>query len=117
DRRRVPDDERGRCQSVSPQVVMRSLPMRPRILLVIALWLVVGASLSGQPAQPNQATVTYVHSLQQPDGGYAPKAATGGAAAPSTVSATLSAVRALKYFGDKPRNPEAAAKFVASCFN
>ena len=26
-------------------------------------------------------------------------------------------MRALKYFGDKPRNTEAAAKFVASCFN
>ena len=33
----------------------------------------------------------------------------------STLPAVTAAIRALKYFGDKPSNPDATGRFVASC--
>jgi hypothetical protein len=87
--------------------------MRPRNVLVIALSLGAGASATAQQPTSNQATVAYVHSLQRPDGGYA----VDKQANQSSLPAVTAAIRALKYFGDKPSNPEATAKFVASCFN
>ena len=72
-----------------------------------------------QTADEKKATIVYLQSLQTPDGGFL-------AAAPdpksnrvnkASLRATSSAIRALKYFGSAPGDKDAAAKFVASCFD
>jgi prenyltransferase beta subunit len=86
-------------------------------VLTVVFLLTSGSSLPAQAPNPNQATVAYLHSLSAPDGSYYPAAPKDGAVRRSSLRATTSAIRALKYFGDKPRNPEATARFVASCFD
>jgi prenyltransferase beta subunit len=65
-----------------------------------------------------QQTIKYLRSLQQPDGGFLsgaqdPKSDT---ASQSSLRATSSALRALKYFGDDFPDKAKAAAFVKSCF-
>jgi prenyltransferase beta subunit len=85
--------------------------MHTRFVLVGVLCLISGSNLLAQQASQNQATIAYVHSLARPDGGYAVDAKT----TQSNLTAVTAAIRALKYFGDKPANAEATGKFVASC--
>src|SRR5205809_1015219 len=85
--------------------------MHTRIVFVGMLCLISGSNLLAQQTPQNQATIAYVHSLARPDGGYAADAKT----AQSNLTAVTAAIRALKYFGDKPANAEATGKFVASC--
>src|SRR5947208_1382194 len=80
--------------------------------LTLGMVLLVAPLAAGQ-APDAQPTLTYLHSLEVPGGGYR---ADAKAKAPS-LRATLSAVRALQHFGGRPRHPEAAAQFVASCFD
>jgi hypothetical protein len=88
-----------------------------QFLVTAVLWLSAGHYLVARPASPNQATVAYLHSLATPGGGYAPSAAPAGSTPQPHLGATTSAVRALKYFGDQPRDLEATTKFVASCYD
>jgi len=69
------------------------------------------APLRGQT--PQMETILYLSHLQTPDGGFLPAR---GEEKP-TLRATSSAVRALKYMGGKPADPEGCVKFVASCFD
>jgi prenyltransferase beta subunit len=87
--------------------------MRNGLIAVALIWLANGQPLLAQLAHQNQATVAYLHSLERPDGGYAPQAGMPR----SSLGATTSAIRALKYFGDRPRHTEATVKFVASCYD
>src|SRR5262245_55543260 len=83
--------------------------------------LLLPASAAAQSPQEKQATIAYLQNMQRPDGGFAaqlPDPRVANAAAPqSSLRATSGAVRALKYFGGAAKDPEAAAKFVRSCFN
>src|SRR5262249_27442227 len=124
DRRPVPDHTRGGGQSVPAEVLTdrpnpqrRVSPMRSSFLVAAVLWLSAGHHLVAQPASPNQATRASLHSLATPGGGYAPSAAPAGSTPQPRLGATTSAVRALKYFGDQPRDLEASTKFVASCYD
>lgn len=63
-------------------------------------------------AEEKAATLAYVASLRRADGGYAAEAK---ADSPATVAATSSALRALRYFGGKPEDPQATARFLLSC--
>lgn len=62
----------------------------------------------------DQAAVTFARQLQADDGGFRPAP---DEQAKSSLRATLAAVRALKYFGGSPRDADAAARFVASCYD
>jgi hypothetical protein len=57
--------------------------------------------------------VMYVRGLQTEAGGFLPAARLK----PPTLRATSAAVRTLKYLGGEVPDPQAAAKFVASCFD
>lgn len=62
-------------------------------------------------SRDREATIKYVNTLQNTDGGYR----MASAEAPSQLGATTSALRAVKYFGGKPGSREAAVRFVRSC--
>ncbi len=72
-----------------------------------------------------KATIAYLQKLQTEDGGFRfdarpnPKAegSAKGGATQSSLPATTSAFRALKYFGGAPRDREACAAYVAKCFD
>lgn len=72
------------------------------------------APLHGQTAQQRQATLAYLQTCQQPDGGFAPAQTSG---AKSSLRASSAALRALKYFGGEPRDRAACARFVPRCFD
>ncbi len=84
-----------------------------RLPLALPFLLVGLASLHAQTIPEKQATVAYLQKLQQPDGGFLP----GGSARQTNLSATVSAVRALHYFGGEPRDRDAAARYVEAAFD
>ena len=75
--------------------------------------------LRGQTADEKKATIAYLRGLQTADGGFLPATPDPNAdrAPRSSLRATSSAIRALKYFGGEPSDKTACAKFVASCFD
>jgi prenyltransferase beta subunit len=76
--------------------------------------LVLFAGLSPLRGQTADAeTIIYLRLLQTRDGAFLPAR---GEEKP-TLRATSGAVRALKYLGSKPENPEGCVKFVAGCFD
>jgi prenyltransferase beta subunit len=85
-----------------------------RFVVVLLLAGVSAVPARGQTAEEKKATVAYLQGLQQPDGGFLP-AHTPAANVPSSLRATSSALRALKYFGGEPKDRAAAAKFVEKC--
>src|SRR5947207_925462 len=93
------------------------LVMKP-LRLILLCSLVGLAPLHGQTPEQKQATIAYLQSLQAADGGFLP-AKPGNATEPvkSSLRATSSALRALKYFGGAPRDLAAARQFVAKCFD
>lgn len=81
---------------------------RPTLSLLLALAAAAGAAASLLPREQRKATISFVRSLQNADGGFRPAPAPG----PSSVSATTAALRALKY-QEGPKEPRAAAaRFV-----
>jgi prenyltransferase beta subunit len=72
-----------------------------------------------------KATIAYLQKLQTEDGGFRfdtrpnpkGKGSPKGRAVQSTLPATTSAYRALKYFGGAPRDREACTAFVVKCFD
>jgi hypothetical protein len=85
--------------------------MKHALLASLGLLLVLSPA-NAQPKDP-KATVTYLQKLQQKDGGFVPAAGQ----AKSSLRATSSAVRALKYFGGDVPDRSACADFVKSCFD
>jgi hypothetical protein len=59
------------------------------------------------------ATVRYLQSLQNEDGGFRPSAAAG----PSQLGSVTSSLRALKYQGGDLKHKSATLKFVRDCFD
>src|SRR5580704_14080033 len=80
-------------------------------------WLVVIVPAAAQTAEQKQATVAYLHRLQGPNGGYAAALPAASASPQPSLSATLSALRALRYFGGASTNRDVDVNFVASCFD
>jgi prenyltransferase beta subunit len=64
-------------------------------------------------ASARGATVTYLRRLQATDGGFLPESG----AAKTSLRATTSALRALKYFGGEAPDRAACADFVKKCFD
>ncbi len=71
----------------------------------------VAAPVSGQTPEQKKATIAYLQKLQNKDGGFRPSAAVET----SSLRATSSALRALKYFGGEVPDRAAAAEFVKKC--
>ena len=75
--------------------------------------LVLVPALAAQARDAHKATVAFARSLQARDGGFL--AAPGQPR--SSLRATTSALRALKYFGGTPADPRGCAAFVKRCFD
>jgi prenyltransferase beta subunit len=90
-----------------------------RLLTASALMLIAVSSAGAQTSEQRSAAVAYLRSLQTTEGGFMPATPDkdNGYKRQPTLRATSGAIRALKYFGGKAKNPEAAARFVQSCFD
>jgi hypothetical protein len=82
-----------------------------RILSAGIVLLLVVAPLHGQTPEQKKVTIAYLQKLQNKDGGFRPNAASEM----SSLRATSSALRALKYFGGEVPDRAAAAEFVKKC--
>lgn len=81
---------------------------------LVFVFALISAACSAAPSQEHRAaTLAYVHSLQNPDGGYRPTAA----AAPSSIGSTSSALRAIKYMGGQPGNRDGIVEFLVSRYD
>ena len=87
--------------------------LRASFLLLMLLPAIVRAA----PAE--QETIKFIQSLQNADGGFlsAPQDPNVDQAPRSSLRATSSAIRALKYFGGELPNRGKVEKYVASCFD
>jgi prenyltransferase beta subunit len=79
--------------------------------LSVGVILLLAAPVLGQTAEQKKATIAYLQKLQNKDGGFRPNAAVET----SSLRATSSALRALKYFGGEVPDRAAAAEFVKKC--
>jgi len=86
-----------------------------RRILLLALF--VPASLFAQSAEEKKAAVTFLVSLQQPDGGFIPAPTGSGDVGKSSLRATSGAVRAIKYLGGDVPNRARVLAFVKSCYH
>jgi prenyltransferase beta subunit len=84
-----------------------------RALLTGLCLVVVSVPVRAQTPEQKQATVAWLRKLQTDDGSFrlVPGKAPGG------LSATSTALRALKYFGGEAPDRDACAAFVKSCFD
>jgi hypothetical protein len=83
--------------------------MSPSLVVGLCLVLVAPA----EAPDTRKAAVAFVVKLQNEDGGYRATPKEG----PSSLRATSTALRAIKYFGGQLPRKEASAKFVAACFD
>jgi prenyltransferase beta subunit len=92
--------------------------LRRSTLLLVSL-AAIASPVRGQTADEKKATIAYLRGLQTADGGFLSAALDPklDRAPRSSLRATSSAIRALKYFGGEPSDKDACAKFVASCFD
>jgi prenyltransferase beta subunit len=91
--------------------------MRTSYVFAVSICL-IGGPLRAQQATPqDRATIGFLNSLRNADGGYAPAFDKSGTQGRSSLRATLSAVRALRYLGDAPQGISATARFVENCFD
>jgi prenyltransferase beta subunit len=75
-------------------------------------------SILAQTPEEKKASIAFLRKLQAEDGGFLPApAGTAKTPASSSLRATSSALRALKYFGGSPRDAAACTRFVESCFD
>lgn len=86
-------------------------------VLFLALFLPI--PLAAQTAEEKQATIKFLTSLQQPDGGFiaAPPGPKPESKPMSSLRATSAAVRAIKYFGGEVPNKDKTIQFVKSCYS
>lgn len=85
-------------------------------LVTPALVLALSSPLAAQRPASQPETLAYLQKLHHADGGFAP-ASTARAASPSSLRATLGAVRALRYFGGQLADREATRAFCERCFD
>jgi prenyltransferase beta subunit len=83
---------------------------------ILAFLCLVGPVLlvRAQSEEQKLKTIAYLKSLQSSEGGFRPSADED---AKPGVRATLSALRAMKYCGDKPRDADACARFLEECID
>lgn len=88
-------------------------------LLSVVLLLSLASFSTAQPAADHAATVKYLLSLRNPDGGFVNQkpGPTGPKDASSSLRATSAAVRAIKYLGGTLPTAELTSKFVESCYD
>jgi hypothetical protein len=85
-----------------------------RIVIGLGFLLLVPALVPADaPTDAKKAALAFLRDQQNDNGGFCATTERG----PSTLSATSSAVRALKYFGGEVPSISAVQKFVASCFD
>src|SRR5262245_26179004 len=88
-----------------------------RLWLPVVLILVCVAPLRAD-APDTKKTVAWLQGLQQSDGGFpASTKPTAAGTLPTSLRATSSAIRALKYFGGELPNKEKVAQFVDAAFD
>jgi prenyltransferase beta subunit len=87
--------------------------------LICAFTVLAPLNARGQDPEQTKATIAYLQGLQTEASGFVARSAAPGSKEPNPPSlrATTSALRALKYFGGKPKDSEACKRFVASCFD
>lgn len=90
--------------------------MKPFLLAVIGV-LVSLAPTWSQTVDEKKATIEYVRSLQQPDGGFTAVKPAAPGRLKSSLRATSSALRALKYFGGEAKDLPAAARYITDCYD
>jgi len=85
-----------------------------RIVTLSLVVLISSPCLRGElPPDAAKKAIAYLKGLENKDGGYRATAAEG----PSSLGATSSAIRALKYLGAGVPSSQATKDFVASCFD
>lgn len=82
-----------------------------RILVAVAV--LVLAVMPARTEEANKSTIAYLQKLHNADGGYRPSADK----MQSSLRATSSALRALKYFGGEAQDRARTANFVQSCYD
>jgi hypothetical protein len=85
-----------------------------RSLVPLTVLLLAAGPAPGQTPEEKKATVAFLQKLQHADGGFV---AAPVDAPKSSLRATSSGVRALKYFGGSAKDLDAARKYVESCFD
>jgi prenyltransferase beta subunit len=90
-----------------------------RLTLAALFLLVLVPGLRAQSEAGKETTVAWLQGLQAADGGFLQASANpaDNRMSKSSLRSTSSALRALKYFGGKPRDLSAAAAFVEKCFD
>jgi hypothetical protein len=88
-----------------------------RFCLAVLGLLVCLTPVRSQTPEEKKGTIVYLRKLQQGDGGFLAAAPNplSGRLDKSSLRATSSALRALKYFGGEVPNREACVKFVEEC--
>jgi prenyltransferase beta subunit len=106
---------RGRSPVYNVPHVSEVIAMRRTLLLALFL----PFPLAAQTADEKQATIKFLTSLQQPDGGFvaAPPGPKADGKPTSSLRATSAAVRAIKYFGGELPNKDKTIQFVKSCYS
>jgi prenyltransferase beta subunit len=84
---------------------------------VLFLALLLPIPVAAQTADEKKATLKFLESLQQPDGGFvaAPPGPKADGKPASSLRATSAAVRAIKYLGGEVPNKDKVVDFVKSC--
>src|SRR5438552_2926800 len=110
---------RLRCKQHIPTsfALSQDVPMKHFLLACLCATVCLSPA-RGQSSEQKQQTVLALQGLQAKDGGFLPVFAPGSKPAPkSSLRATTSALRALKYMGGEPRDKEACLVFVERCFD
>jgi prenyltransferase beta subunit len=90
-----------------------------RYAIASLVLLAILSPLRGQTAEEKAVSIRYVQALQGADGGFlaTASASSESSSSKSSLRSTAAALRALKYFGGKPRDLKAAQAFARSCFD
>jgi hypothetical protein len=94
-------------------VVMKPINRLQGICFLTILALAAGASAAPLSREQSEASIAFVQSLQNPDGGFRGTTAPGK----SQLGATNASLRSLKYFGGRLRDRSATLKFVLDCYD
>lgn len=85
-----------------------------RYAVIVLAGFFIPVAVFAETGEEKAATIKYLSTLQDSNGGFFFSATREK---PATVSATSAAVRALKYFGGQVPDKDNAARFVVSCFD
>jgi hypothetical protein len=80
------------------------------------LWL-AAVAVAAEPPEADSATVRFLRARRNDDGGYPNMPRPGHQPPPSSLRATASALRALKYLGGEPEQIADTTRFVERCYD